>query len=158
MSNFPPNVPIASWDWHLAIRNSKLKSSEKQVLHSMATYADPQGRCWPSKDTLAADCSMSRRGIQLILRRLEAKGVLLGKLSRGRIATRYTICIEELHRLRTQKVPPQSRISVSPTANFDDTQPRTRVHANGARCAPEPSIHNNPVELSKKLTGELSHA
>lgn len=52
-------------------------SSQKLVLLMLANYADDQDKCWPSKQTLAEMCCMSKSGICKIITQLEIAGFLV---------------------------------------------------------------------------------
>ena len=52
-------------------------SSQKLVLLMLANYADDQDKCWPSKQTLAEMCCMSKSGICKIITQLETDGFLV---------------------------------------------------------------------------------
>lgn len=52
-------------------------SSQKLVLLMLANYADDQDKCWPSKQTLAEMCCMSKSGICKIITQLETAGFLV---------------------------------------------------------------------------------
>lgn len=53
-----------------------IKSIDKFVLVMLASYADQQFTCFPSQNTLAADCSCSKRTIVESLKRLEKSGLI----------------------------------------------------------------------------------
>ena len=52
-------------------------SSQKLVLLMLANYADDQDKCWPSKQTLADMCCMSKSGICKTISQLENAGFLV---------------------------------------------------------------------------------
>jgi hypothetical protein len=55
----------------------KVKSaSQKLVLLMLANYADDQDKCWPSKQTLADMCCLSKSGICKTISQLEDSGLL----------------------------------------------------------------------------------
>jgi hypothetical protein len=58
-----------------AVFDEDLSSIEKLVLLAMSDHADDAGEnCFPSVPRIARKCSMSRRGVQQVLRRLQVKG------------------------------------------------------------------------------------
>jgi hypothetical protein len=57
----------------------QLADSEKLVLLALADWANDEGLCWPSIDTLAKKCSKSERTIQACIRSLCSKGHLTQK-------------------------------------------------------------------------------
>lgn len=64
------SVDITSWIW----KYSPTKGSKRLVLLSLADNANDQGYCWPSIDSIAQRCRMTRRYIINILQELEAEG------------------------------------------------------------------------------------
>jgi Helix-turn-helix domain len=73
--------------------------SEKLVLLALADHARDDGTgAYPSIDRLARKSSLSRRGVQKIMRRLEGAGFVVptGNLQGGRgLATEYRITVEK---------------------------------------------------------------
>lgn len=59
------------------VLNLTLPPAEKLVLLAFADFADHTGYCFPSIPTVAARASISVRGLQRIVSKLEAKGLLL---------------------------------------------------------------------------------
>jgi hypothetical protein len=66
-------------------------STAKLLLIVLADYANDDGMAWPSVATMAQEVEKSERSIQLLLRKLEAKGLirkgdqkLVGKYAKGR--------------------------------------------------------------------------
>jgi hypothetical protein len=70
-----------------------MRSSEKLVLMTIASYADPDGRgAFPAQQTIADDCGLSKRAVIKILHRLEEKQLLvIAEPSTGTRSTRYYI-------------------------------------------------------------------
>ena len=75
--------------WRTAIRDSDLDSTAKLVAHTLATFADRAGTCWPSQGTLAAAVSMNVWAVHKATQRLEAAGFLIVERSRGRGSHHY---------------------------------------------------------------------
>jgi hypothetical protein len=79
-----------------AIFDLDIPSAEKLVLLAMADYARDDGTgCYPAIATLAKKTSLSRRGIQKLIRRLQCAGFVAdtGKISKlGTIE--YTVTLE----------------------------------------------------------------
>lgn len=75
------------------IKQAKVDSpGEYVVLLMLADRADEIGRCWPSLTRLAVDSRMTVRGVQKVLRTLEAKGQISTALQKGpRGVNLYTI-------------------------------------------------------------------
>ncbi len=83
---------------------ARLPKTKKLVLLRLADSAsDDGGQAYPSVDTMAAECGLSRRTVQLVLRRLEADALITPggstKGGRGR-TTVYQIDLERLQELR----------------------------------------------------------
>lgn len=100
-------------------------SVEKLVLLAMADHARDDGTgCYPSMGGLARKTSQSRRGVQLIVRRLERKGLLTATFisngGRGK-ATEYRISLENMGQkalnFRGESPPDSSRSSEGGSAN-----------------------------------------
>ena len=64
-----------TWAWH-----QHIPSGEKLVLLALADRADDSGHCFPGLETLSEKTSMSRRGIQKVLAKLEERKLI----ARGR--------------------------------------------------------------------------
>ena len=60
-----------------ASKQKTKSSSQKLVLLMLANYADDQDKCWPSKQTLADMCCMSKSGICKTITQLESAGFLV---------------------------------------------------------------------------------
>jgi biotin operon repressor len=84
---------------------------EKLVLLALGDHGRDDGTgCYPSIDTLARKTSLTRRGVQKIMRRLEDAGLITpSKQSRGYRATEYKITLENRE----------------PRSLFSSTKPRT---------------------------------
>jgi DNA-binding MarR family transcriptional regulator len=70
----------ASHDTGLFVRNEwrnlSLSFAQKGMLFTLATYATPEGICWPSLSMIASDCGCTQRYVCQLLGELEAKGVI----------------------------------------------------------------------------------
>jgi DNA-binding MarR family transcriptional regulator len=77
-----------------AVFDENLPSSEKLVLLAMADHADDAGgNCFPSIPRIARKSSMTRRGVQKVLRRLEEKNKIraVGRRSDGTVEYAITL-------------------------------------------------------------------
>lgn len=110
-----------------AIFELDIPAYDKLVLLAMADHARDDGTgCYPSIDTLARKSSLSRRGVQGIMRRLEDSGLIAPeKISRGRRSTEYRITLANR----------------APGSLFPVAQPRTAAHPTA-----------NPVPSTAHLT------
>lgn len=76
------------WGW-------SLPATDKLVALKLADCADDQGRnAWPAVATIAADCGLSRRGTQEVLRRLVRRGCIEVQAgSTNRKSTTYRVLL-----------------------------------------------------------------
>ena len=93
-------------------------STAKLLLIVLADYANDDGMAWPSVATMAQEVEKSERSIQLLLRKLEAKGLirkgdqkLVGKYAKGRRPVVY-------------KLFPKKTKTEKPEEPHDDTENR----------------------------------
>ncbi len=108
--------------WHRLIAEADLPSTEKLVLFVLAGFvdwgADGDGTAFPGVGTLAGRCGLTRKGVQLVLRRLRERGVLSDLTDRrgGRAANgRPKTCVIQLHpdRLAALNREPRSHLSAN---------------------------------------------
>jgi hypothetical protein len=69
--------------WRDALRESGLDATARHVAHVLSTYMDGRGRCWPSRETLAAAVGLSVRTVERAVQRLEAVGWLRVERTEG---------------------------------------------------------------------------
>lgn len=114
------------------------RQADRFVLLALADFANDDGECFPAVTTVARKTCMSVRGVQQIMRRLEADGWLKTRLNAGRGGSNIYA------------------ITPAPSAPPQDIHPRTNCttppHLNvipPARGADEPSLTTNePTPLS----------
>jgi hypothetical protein len=51
-------------------------AGERLILYCLASHVNQRGLCWPSRETIARETSLTERGVIRILRRLEAKRII----------------------------------------------------------------------------------
>lgn len=77
------------------VLNLHLPPAEKLVLVALADYADQSGYCFPRVSLLASRASISERGIQRILSKLEKRGLIIRqpryRSDGGQTSSGYTI-------------------------------------------------------------------
>jgi len=74
---------------------SQQKQSALLILLALADFANDDGWCWPSIDTLSNKARCSRRTVQETLRRLEKNGEIEVHLNQGRSGTNlYQVTID----------------------------------------------------------------
>lgn len=59
-----------------AVKQKVGNATGKAILLMLANYADDEGRCFPSQETLAAECECSKRSILDWLQKFEDMGIL----------------------------------------------------------------------------------
>ncbi len=69
-----------------AFQVSGISKSEQHVLTAICTFADKNGVCWPSVETIAKRCLSSVRTVQVHISALVAKGLLQRIYRKGRSA------------------------------------------------------------------------
>jgi hypothetical protein len=115
------------------------RQADRFVLLALADYANDAGECFPAVGTIARKTCMSVRGVQQILRRLEADGWLKTEPQKARNGCNsYTIT-------PAPYAPPQDmhpRTTCTTPPHVDDIPPAPR--------APEPSLTINEPSVRKK--------
>tara|TARA_R110000824_G_scaffold183776_2_gene364813 strand:- start:1708 stop:2736 length:1029 start_codon:yes stop_codon:yes gene_type:complete len=82
---------VSPFDRIKSIRASGLAPTDRLVMFVLASYANGEGRCWPSVATIARGSGLTRRGVQKAIRRLEGSD-LISKDGDGRGgATAYIV-------------------------------------------------------------------
>lgn len=84
--------PILNRTWQVP----NMKPSARLVLVNLADRANPKGICWPSQETIAANCSITQRHLRTVIRELETAGHLTvvqksGCTARGEPRFEYVI-------------------------------------------------------------------
>jgi DNA-binding GntR family transcriptional regulator len=73
----------------------KLPTYEKFVLIMLSNYADEEGKCWPSIETLCNETGLSRPTIKRVLKRLVERGLIVKvKRIRGNLQTSNCYLLE----------------------------------------------------------------
>jgi Helix-turn-helix domain len=89
------SVEAISCVWH----GSKQSSGNLLVLLAMADYADVNGVCWPSLNTLAKKCRMTDRNVQFCVHDLVKSGEIERlKVGSGKESSRYKINLKGLRK------------------------------------------------------------
>ncbi len=122
-----------------------LTAHEKLVLCYLAMRANSESECWPSYNTIGADCSMSRRQAMRVVGTLEDKG-LLTKSSRSNDLGRFTSNLFRLFSAEEPVFPP----SQDPAGDDGDTEsPWHAGQGNGdSQTPPGDSTAPTPVTPS----------
>jgi Helix-turn-helix domain len=98
--------------WRNALRESGLDRAALIVGLVLSTYMNAHGRCWPAKDTIAADSRLSRRATDTAVLRLEAAGFLeVGRTKGGKSSTNdYQATLPTRRQLQGwERLTPQNR-------------------------------------------------
>ena len=79
-----PSDDRSGFALYRAIRDARgLSAPDKSVLHTLATYADREGSCWPSVATIALGAGMDVSCAKRALARLTGRGVIELRRSAG---------------------------------------------------------------------------
>lgn len=77
-------------------RDKELPAAAKLLYLALSSMAHRDGYCWPSNETLAAEMDMSKRRVQELLGRLQARGYIRVDVRRmaetGEVERRYIYC------------------------------------------------------------------
>jgi hypothetical protein len=126
-----------------AVFDEDLPSSEKLVLLAMADHADDAGgNCFPSIPRIARKASMTRRGVQKVLRRLKEKNKIRAVGHRADGTVEYAITLEGGERY--------SRGERS-SRRTEDARGANQSAKGGERGSPESSV--TVIEPSKEKEG-----
>jgi hypothetical protein len=82
--------------WRIAVRDSRhphIDVTAAAVAFALDSYANRQGYCWPSRNTIAAGAKCDVRTVDRAVRRLEAAGFVEVSRSRGRTSNSYRLLI-----------------------------------------------------------------
>ena len=74
------SIKVMSWVWE----SGPAKQAERFVLLALADFCNDASECWPSIDGIARKTCLTPRGVQKILRSLEADGWLVTVVGGGR--------------------------------------------------------------------------
>jgi len=112
------------------------KQADRFVLLAIADYANDDGECWPSIAGICRKTCMSERGVQTIIRRLQAEGWLDIETGKGRRnCNLYTV---------KNPAPDAPRTACPP--HMDAQTPHMDA-INPAPYAPEPSYNHQEPSL-----------
>lgn len=124
------SVRVSSWAWTQELINHR---GDLLVLLVLADHAqDDGGGAYPSVGSIAKKARLTRRGVQLALRRLEALGVITATDAGGRHrAVTYRIVMSEAKSLRREDAAPRGEVT--------SAQGRSDKHLGAKGSSPEPT-------------------
>lgn len=124
--------------------------SDRFVLLAIADYCNDAGECWPSIKSICEKVCMSERGVQTVIRRLEASGWLEIKTGNGRSGcNQYTVKTpQEMH--PAGNAPPQMDAE---TPQMDVQNPAPYA-PEPSRTIKEPSVKGRAREILTSVIGE----
>lgn len=134
------SVAISSACWPL-----QLPATEKLVLLCLADFADDDGVCWPSVETLIERTGLSDRCVREQLKRLEAAGLIERDRRVGQSATyRLNITAREEQEPRqempVQPAPAAASTGTSCRSNRHDVPVQPAPRAGAIRSTTEPPL------------------
>lgn len=119
---------------HKKINKLELPSREKIVLHTLADYADQQGKCWPSIETIGRGASMSRSSVIRAIKVLADKGLLRKTLTQH--SNHYVVTLPEVH-FDTPVVSEWNFQSVNVTPEYTNEQNNDNIKKSFANAKAE---------------------
>lgn len=137
-----------------AIKQRGIKPALKVVLWNLCDRYHPDNGCFPSQDTLAADCEVPRSTLNVYLDELEKKGLIAREQRRQRGSqrqerTRYYFPFEpDFERFSAQENSPEEDMPSPETGHGDEGQ---AVSRNAGEPSPEngesrvQNLDSNPV-------------
>jgi hypothetical protein len=108
------SIKVMSWVW----QHGPEAQGERFVLIALADFANDEGECWPSIDGIARKVCMTARGVQKVLRQLEADGWVSTLVGGGR-----NHC--NSYRINLQNPEPRSSFEGVETPNHVHPEPRS---------------------------------
>ena len=140
------SIEALNADW----KHSKSKGSRRLVLLALADYADDKGGCWPSFDTLAKKCNMSRRYVIDCMADLEKMGEIEKeeRFEHGRHTSNY------YHILIVNHSSPPDRGDSEQGCTTGGEQEFTRV-VNHSSLKPSVNHHVEPSLIEEEETPEF---
>lgn len=78
-------MSIEAIDWVRDLAFEGINPHHKCFLFTLATYASPNGECWPSKETLIEKTRIKDRHMRLIRQTLETWGLLRTRIRAGKV-------------------------------------------------------------------------
>ena len=80
------------------VLDTNLPPTETLLMLALSDYADEQGVCWPSKETLARRSRVSKRTVDKYINLLAENGWLKIEEHRGRKSNCYYLNINKIYR------------------------------------------------------------
>lgn len=142
------------------VRDLKLAPPQKLLLFALASRADQAGRCWPSVSRVCRDTGLSRRAVQIHLKHLTTRGVVVREDRHGR-SNVYRLRFDSLCDTSSAPLvqgnagprPPRGgRTSCAPPAH-DVRTPAHGIRTPGVPHAPEVP-REVPLRRQRKPSGE----
>jgi len=129
-------VKALSWAWEAHVGSH----TRKLILIALADWADDNGYCWPSYDTIARKCEISRRAVVMGIKRLQDDNLIL--LEKRHDSSGF----QSSNRYKLSLSASPAPLSLSA---YDDT-------SRGASPTPNTSLKHTSVKTNKKLNGHFS--
>ncbi len=140
-----------SWQVVKIVWGFNLPAMEKLVLLCLADHAHEDGAgCFPSVPRIAVRTALSERGVQKILRRLQALGIITAYVLGGgrKRATHWRIALRWPGEERANRVHRFHNDQNSQTVNGVHAKGRTADRENGEPRSPESSLNINKENQS----------
>jgi hypothetical protein len=135
---------VSPFDRIKRIRESGLQATDRLVMLILASYANAEGRCWPSVQTIADDSGLNERTARRVLRRLEKAKHLRKDGAGPRGTTAYIVATPGRRPPRAQR----PRGAESPPGR-ESGEGGQKVPEGEGTAPPEESIGEESIEESK---------
>ena len=129
------------------IFDTDLPPTETLLMLALADFADQNGRCWPSKETLAHRSRVSKRTVDKYIKRLAEDGWLKVESMGGRKSNIYYLNIDKIYAEGNRQPCKTCTPEIAPTVQ--DLHPTPANHV-----APELPIELKKTGSDKKLPAD----
>jgi hypothetical protein len=134
------------------ILDSNLPPTEKLLMVSLAEFADENGLCWPSKETLSRRAQVSKRTVDKYIKLLAADGWISVSENRGRRSNSYNLNLGKIYNpqpCKTCMSEVQSMLQVRPAAHVAP-EPLYNHHRTPAAPLAQPArVHESKLQKPK---------
>lgn len=146
--------------WRDLVSDSDSSSSAKLVAHTLTTWMNGAGGCWPSLTEIARRTSLDRKTVVSAIRELERRELLVVSRGRGRASSRYTIDNGGVTPPQQRSVAVESRHHSNPVAVEKAVRSSGKSHRSGGVTPPESaeSAERAALTATSALNGHVASA
>lgn len=141
------------------VADRRIGDAAFRVLAALSTYADRDGWCWPSQQTLASDVGTSRRSVRTQLDVLEEAGYVESsrriRADGSESSKTYRLLYDRDHWRPTRQSPPASETPTPGVLRASDRRPtrHERSHPNDPIEQQEDGLITDRTQIFRRLTG-----